>query len=85
MFESLADFVAAVRGVVMLKSPIRAVVDINEQGEVVESRPHPETSVSLLMKMKDVDFAESSFSFRDSERINVTVPCAGNSISMTLS
>lgn len=60
----------------------RAFIELDEQGEVVKSRPYPERPLSMLMMRRDVAFTASPFRFRNSARINISVPSARNLISM---
>lgn len=85
LFESLPDSVATVLGIMKPWPPTAAVVELEDQGRVVSSRPYPETHVSLLMKRKDSVFAERPFWLRCSGRINFSVPRARGLVSMTLS
>lgn len=84
VFESLPDSVAATLGIMKLDPPTKAVVTLDEQEQIVESRRLPETLVCLLINKKDAVFAASPFWFRYSGRINITISRSKASISVTL-
>lgn len=67
------------------KRPSIVVADPSEQGQLVQSRPHPKTPLFLLMRNEYLVFATSPLCFRKIDRINISVPCARCTISMTLS
>lgn len=84
MFESLPGSVSAALGIIKPEPPTTEAVELDEKGQVMKSRFHPETPVSFLMKRKVAVFAARLFGFRDSGRINITAPSATGSISMMM-
>lgn len=50
LFDMLLDSIVAALKIMNSEAPTRAVGEVDEQGHIVESRPHPETSVSLVIK-----------------------------------
>lgn len=84
VFQSLSDSSVAALEIMKQEPSTRAEIELDDKGWVVESRPHPETPVSSLMKRKDAIFAASSFCLRDSGLINITVPHASDSTSTAL-
>lgn len=80
VFESLLDSAAAGMKIMKPEHFTSAVVELGEQKQVMESRFHPQTPVSLLMKSKNVVFVVGPFWIRDSGCINISVSRAGCSI-----
>lgn len=76
VFELLGDSVATALRILKSKLPTRVVVEPDDQEQVLDKRPYPETPVFSLMK-RDALFAVGSFRFHDSGRININVPRAG--------
>lgn len=79
-FQSPLDYVAAVLGIVKPEPTTRAVLELHKQEYMAESKHHPETLGSLIMKRMKAAFAGSTFPFRDSGRNNTTATCASGSI-----
>lgn len=84
VFEWPPEFVAVAVLFVKPRLPTRAFVKLDEQGPVAKSRRCLKTMVSSLMKRKDAVSVASSFWFRDSCCINITVPRAKSLISLAL-
>lgn len=61
MFESLPDSFATALAIMKLEPPGRPVVELDKQGEVVESRPYPEAPVFSLMKRKTGALRQAHF------------------------
>lgn len=61
LFESLAYSAATALGTMKPEAPTRPVTEIDEQGQVVDSRPYPVTLVTPLMKRKEAVFVASAF------------------------
>lgn len=82
--ESLHDSVAAALVIIKQEPTNRAVLQLEEQGCVVESRTLPETPLCSLTIRKDENFREGSFRFRDSGSSNISAIRARVSIWMML-
>lgn len=80
VFKSLPDSVAAALGTMRPEPSIRAFVELDKQGQFVESEPHPEAPVPSPIKRKDEIFAASSSWFCDSCRSDITVRRTSGSI-----
>lgn len=76
-FASLPDSVAVGMGMRKPEPPSRAVVASDEQGQVMESKPHPGRLVSLVIKKKNTVFVVSLMRFLDSGRNNIIVQYEG--------
>lgn len=74
MFQPLLDSLAAALGFMNQDTPTRAVVELEEQGQVAESRSDPKMPSFPLMKRKDAAFVASRIRFCDSGRLNISVP-----------
>lgn len=78
--ETVPDSVMAALENTKPEPMTRAVVEIGEQGQVVESRSLSETLGFLLMKINDAVCVTSLFQVHDSGCYNFTVPCARGSL-----
>lgn len=83
MFQSLSESITAALGIIKPEPPTTAVVELGKQGQMMESRPHPETLISWLMQRKVAVFTASPFRFRDSGCSKISVPPVRVSRSMT--
>lgn len=63
VFEMLPNSTAAALGIIRPEPLTKAVVEINEQEQVLESRPHPEKPLSALRKRKRVVLWQAHFGF----------------------
>lgn len=84
MFESLRDFVAAALGIMKPEPPARTVVELDDQGKLMESKAHPEMPVCLLVKKKGMVLSASPLRFHDGVRNNISILRSRRSLSMTL-
>lgn len=84
-FESLHDSVTALQGTNKPEPLTTAVVELDEQGQVVVGLPHPEKPVLQLTKSKDAVFSTKPFRLHDGSHVNITVLGAKGLISMPLS
>lgn len=64
--------------------PAKAVAGLDEQGQDVESRPHPETPAASFTNRNEAGFAASPLRFRDSDSKIITILRARSSMSATL-
>lgn len=83
MSESLPEWVLSVCRFTIPELALRAVVELEEQKQVVESRSDSET-LFIVLKREKVDFVASPFCFCDSGHINVTKLSLRFPLSMTL-
>lgn len=56
MFQILPDSIAAALEIMKPERPASAVVELDEEGQLVESRLHPEAPTSSLMKRNGAVF-----------------------------
>lgn len=63
VFALAPDTVATALGAMKLNHPNRAVIELEDQRQVVGSKNSPETPVSLLMNRDRTSFAGSPFRF----------------------
>lgn len=82
MFDSLPDSIAAALGLMMTEPPTILRLDLEERGEVLESRPHAGKLVSLFMKWKNAVSAASSLPVRESGCMNIIIQVVRGSIPM---
>lgn len=61
MIESLPDFVASLLGFIKLESSTRAIVELEEHGQVLKSRLYPGALVCLLMKKNGTGLQQAHF------------------------
>lgn len=66
-------------------APTRAIVGLDARRHVVETKRHPETPFSSLMKKKRSLFLSSLYQFHNSGCNNITIPHATDSTSVMLS
>lgn len=82
VFKWLPDSAATALEIMKAEPPTIAIVEIDNHGWVVESRPSPETMASLLESEKGAVSGASPFRYGDSGRINITVtPTIGSTSS----
>lgn len=81
----MTDSVVATLVIMKLEPSTTAVVEFNEQRKVLKSSVRPETPLPLLVNGKNAVFAVGLLRFKVSCRINMIVPLATGSMSMTLS
>lgn len=84
LFEWLPNSVEAALAIIKLKPPIRAVVELNKQRQIFESKTNQKSLISLLTRGKNTLFAARALQLSDSRRINNTVLFTSGSISITL-
>lgn len=80
----MPDSIAAALGITKPELLTRAVVEVDEQVQVMQIRPDTELLRIILMKGKDAVFASKQFRFLDSGHTDVNVSLPRLSISMTL-
>lgn len=80
LFEPLPDSDEDALGIMKSLPPTRCVVQLEKQGQVMQSKPSLETLLFLLIRRKDWLFAASSFQYRYSGRVNISVLYASGSI-----
>lgn len=85
VLESLPGSVAAALGIMIPEPLSRPVSVLDAHGKVVESRPYSETPLPSLMKRNEAVFAASSFRFRNSDGVDISVPRARGLMSTILS
>lgn len=83
--ELLPDSFVVALGIIKPKAMSSTAVELEVQLQVVQCSSHAETQVSSPIKNKEAAFEASSFWFRDSGHVNITVVRARGSTSMTLS
>lgn len=70
---SLPDYVTAALEIMKLETQLREIAELDEHGQITDSRLHPETSDTPFTKRMGTVFGTSQFRFQDSVRINITV------------
>lgn len=73
VFRSLSASVSAALGIMKQEAPSRAIVELDEKEQAVESKSHPETQLLSLTKRRDAVFAARTFWFHDNSCLKICV------------
>lgn len=85
LFELLPEPIPAALGFTKLELSLKALIELNEHGQVAGRRVNSKTLDSTVIKKKNAVFGENPSWFHDSGCANITVPGKSFLISMTLS